>query len=456
MPKPTCLEGADAGGAGGASGRALPRVIRVSAPIKPSAAGASAPDTRGPRIVSIDALRGLVVFTMIFVNDIAGVSPAIVPPWLRHFPGPNGMTLVDLVFPAFLFVVGMSIPLALGARLDRGAPLWQTLGHVLVRTVSLLAIGVLMVQGTPSTERMGWSGTWWSVLMYLSAFLAFSNLSVRHGSTASERATSARHLVSLGLRVVGLAGLVGLALVYRGKDGQCIISFAPFSIRHSWYGILGLIGWAYLVGAVVFLAFRGRRTALLGCVVLLLGLYPAAKTGAFEGFWLARHVSIGDTLGALPSITVAGLLLASTLVTPDTATPGARVRFTLLFIAGCAAGALLLHGLYGIHKNSATPSWCLWACAISAAVWLLFHGISEVRPLSFLIWPFALAGQNVLLAFLLSEMLYSVRELLGIAGWYAGLAEASLASAIARPAACAVAVLAVTAGLNRAGFRLRL
>ena len=54
------------------------------------------------------------------------------------------------------------------------------------------------------------------------------------------------------------------------------------------------------------------------------------------------------------------------------------------------------------------------------------------------------------------EMLYAVRDLLGIADWYAGLAEPHLASAIARSAGCAVVVLAVTAGLNRLGFRLRL
>jgi hypothetical protein len=66
---------------------------------------------RNRRITSIDALRGLVIFTMIFVNDIAGVSKDIVPGWMRHFKANgNGMTFVDLVFPAVLFIVGMSIP----------------------------------------------------------------------------------------------------------------------------------------------------------------------------------------------------------------------------------------------------------------------------------------------------------------------------------------------------------
>ena len=55
-----------------------------------------------------------VMFTMIFVNDLAGAPKKIVPDWLVHFSDRHhkgsGMTFVDAVFPAFLFIVGMSIP----------------------------------------------------------------------------------------------------------------------------------------------------------------------------------------------------------------------------------------------------------------------------------------------------------------------------------------------------------
>src|SRR5436853_5141755 len=93
-----------------------------------------------PRITSIDALRGLVMFTMIYVNDIAGSDH--VPNWMVHFSdrhrdGVSGMTFVDLVFPAFLFIVGMSIPFALRSRLNRGEAWWKILGHVLRRPASV-------------------------------------------------------------------------------------------------------------------------------------------------------------------------------------------------------------------------------------------------------------------------------------------------------------------------------
>jgi heparan-alpha-glucosaminide N-acetyltransferase len=415
----------------------------------PAATGAvsdSMSPTPRTRITSLDALRGLVMFTMIFVNDIAGASKEIVPWWMRHFQHDgNGMTFVDLVFPAFLFIVGMSIPFALGGRLSKGEPLWKTLLHVVTRTLSLLFIGILMVNETPDTEKMGWSGVLWVMLMYLAAILAFCSLSPR---------SDTNRVVSRALRVVGFAALIYLAFAFRGQDDHRIITLSPFSIHTEWFGILGLIGWAYLVAATVFLRFRTHRTALLGCVALLMCLYAADRTGLLDDFWLQGYVGIGEALGSQAAITVAGAMLATILVTPDTSTISSRARFSLLFIVGFAAAALLLHGLYGINKNSATPSWCLWACAITGALWLILHLLFDVLPFGLLAKPLAFAGANVLLAYLLSEMLPSVIELLHWDEWYAALAQPDLAHAVGRSAGCGVVVLAVSALLNRLGFRL--
>jgi len=423
----------------------------------PSSAAAPDLSARSSRITSIDAVRGLVIFTMIYVNDIAGVSPNIVPWWMRHFKASgNGMTFVDLVFPAFLFIVGMSIPFALGPRLNKGEALWKTFLHVVARTLSLLFIGVLMVNEPPDTGKMGWSGPLWSALMFSSTILAFCSISPPRKSEHAANQERIFRVVSVVLGVFGCTSLIFLAFVFRGTDDHRIIALSPFSIHTEWYGILGLIGWAYLVAAMVFLIFRTNPTALLGCAVLLLCLYPADKRGAFEHFWLANYVSIGETLGSLAAITVAGVLLSSILLRSDTDTVHSRTRFTLLFIAGCSSGALLLHGLYGINKNNATPSWCLWACATTVALWLVFYFLADVRPHAGLAKPFAIAGQNVLLAYLLSEMLPSVLDLFHLDTWYSNLAQPGLAHAVARSIGCAVVILSLSAGLNRLGFRLKL
>lgn len=410
---------------------------------------------RPPRIVSVDALRGLVMFTMIFVNDLAGAGK-IVPDWMVHFSdrhkGGSGMTFVDLVFPAFLFIVGMSIPFALGSRVKKD-PLWKTLLHIVARTAALLFIGVLMVNESPNSGQMGWSAALWGMLLYAAAILAFCSFVPPNTSESCARLWQN---ISLGVRVLGFVTLVWLAFAWRGENDARIITLTPFTLRTEWWGILGLIGWAYLVGAVTFLMFRTHRTALLGSMVLLLCLFAADRKHLFDGFWLARYVGIGEALGSLAAITVAGVLLASILVSADTQPLATRVRFTLLFIAGTAAGAMLLNGLYGISKNNATPSWCLWSCAITATLWLGFHFVTDVKPVGFIAKPLALAGQNVLLAYLLAALLPAVIDLAGLGGWYWRLSQTELAGAIARSATCAGIILAGTVGLNRLGFRLKL
>src|SRR3954469_10174178 len=111
-----------------------------------STATATGPPARSNRIPSLDATRGLVMAAMIYVNDVGEAPADIVPAWMRHFPPDgNGMTFVDLVFPAFLFVAGLSIPVALRPRLARAGAVPNVLLHVLTRVLSLFVIGVLMV-----------------------------------------------------------------------------------------------------------------------------------------------------------------------------------------------------------------------------------------------------------------------------------------------------------------------
>jgi heparan-alpha-glucosaminide N-acetyltransferase len=409
---------------------------------------------RPSRITSIDALRGLVMFAMIYVNDIAAAGTETVPRWMRHFSkAGSGMTFVDLIFPGFLFIVGMSIPFALGSRLAKGERIGKLLLHIVIRTLSLLFIGILMVDESPDSGRMGWSGDLWSTLLFVSAILAFCSLSAPRGSEPSASRERALRILSAILRVVGFACLVFLAFTFRGKDGHRIITLSPFSIHTEWYGILGLIGWAYLTASIVFLLFRDNRTALLGATVLLFCLYPADETGAFDKFWLNDYVQIGTTFGA---IATAGLLLASILLAADTAAVRSRVAFTLWFAAACSIAALLLNRLYGISKEEATPSWCLWACATTSTLWLMLYFLCDVRRVSFVAKPLSLAGENVLLAYLLSNLLYPAVALLHLGPWYLGLSGPDRAQAIARAIGCAVAIISLSIGLTRAGLRLKL
>ncbi|GAC1451385.1 MAG: lpg1661 family Dot/Icm T4SS effector [Isosphaeraceae bacterium] len=96
---------------------------------------------RASRLVSLDVFRGLTLAGMILVNN-PGSWAHVYPP-LRHAEW-HGWTPTDLVFPSFVFIVGVSIPLALGKRLERGDSSTSLLWKVLRRSLIIVAIGLFL------------------------------------------------------------------------------------------------------------------------------------------------------------------------------------------------------------------------------------------------------------------------------------------------------------------------
>src|SRR5919112_1637280 len=80
------------------------------------------------RVASIDILRALTMVLMIFVNDLGSLKG--IPLWLEHVaPGVDGIGLADIVFPAFLFIVGLSLPYAIDNRRKKGDTEGQLVWH---------------------------------------------------------------------------------------------------------------------------------------------------------------------------------------------------------------------------------------------------------------------------------------------------------------------------------------
>ena len=92
------------------------------------------------RLLSIDVFRAINMFFMIFVNDLSGVRD--VPAWIDHVKdNEDGMHFADSIFPLFLFIAGLSIPLAIGRRLDKGDSFGKIAGYILLRSFALIAMG---------------------------------------------------------------------------------------------------------------------------------------------------------------------------------------------------------------------------------------------------------------------------------------------------------------------------
>jgi predicted acyltransferase len=441
-------------------------VTTLTEPVAPAlaesrAAGGGKPTpavTAADRLASVDALRGVVMFTMLFVNDVAGVRG--VPGWMKHYPASgNGMTFVDWVFGGFLFIVGLSIPLAFQRRLECGDAMWRLGAHVIARTAGLLLLGVFMVNGERDPTPNGWPPHLWEMLVYLFGILAFL--------APPGRAPRAK-AVDILLRIVGFAGFVLLAAAFRDATGN--------GMHTSWWGILGLIGWAYLVAAILYLVLKKHRDWMIAAIALLTAMYLADKKGAFNGIALDRYVDFGAHLGSHAAITMAGVVLGAMLhsrgmgASPMQLTAPAagrrermgeapmpregNFRFASALGAFLALGAWLLYPLHGINKNAATPSWCLICAAITTWLWailsLLIDRLGIVRPFAF----FIRGGQNVLLAYLLMPLFLHFIWMTGL-GFYGKLGSPPLLG-VARALVSAAVVLWLAGFLKDRGLRLRL
>lgn len=392
------------------------------------------------RVASIDILRGLTIFIMVFVNDVAGVSG--IPAWMKHIPaGENGMTFVDVVFPAFLFIVGMAIPLSLNKRLEKGGTTWEIWQHILIRSAALVVLGLLMINGEPlNPEATGMSKGLWNTLMFLCVILVWNKYSEAEGSTKK---------LFITLRWAGMIGLVTLAVLYRRGDAATSITW----MRPEWWGILGLIGWAYLTATAVYWAFRKNIYVVTGVFIALVVLNAVDKSNIsrmnvteFIGLIL---YPIQD--GAHASITLAGVITSMLfLKNSPVQKVSSRLVVVLSFALVMGIAGYFLAPL-GISKIGATPAWCLYSAAICCVLFACLYWLVDIKGVSR--WANFLkpAAVNPLLTYILPFIYYYAigPGFLG-SSWRSGL-QGILSSII-----FSLIILGIAALLTRYRVRLQL
>ncbi len=93
------------------------------------------------RLIALDAFRGFTIAAMILVN-YPGSWHHVYPP-LLHVEW-HGITPTDLIFPFFIFIVGVSIVLAYNKRLDAGHPKNEMYQKIVTRSVKIFAVGIFL------------------------------------------------------------------------------------------------------------------------------------------------------------------------------------------------------------------------------------------------------------------------------------------------------------------------
>ena len=88
------------------------------------------------RYSSIDFLRAITMLFMIWVNDFWTLIN--IPKWLKHANSSEDyLGFSDIIFPLFLFIVGLSIPLAIKNRIDKGHSDISISKHIIIRSISV-------------------------------------------------------------------------------------------------------------------------------------------------------------------------------------------------------------------------------------------------------------------------------------------------------------------------------
>ena len=390
------------------------------------------------RIATIDILRALTMVLMIFVNDLGSLRG--IPLWLEHVEnGVDGIGLADVVFPAFLFIVGLSLPYAIDNRRKKGDTEWQLVLHVLSRTVALLVMGVFLVNGeTINTEAMGFPPYLYNPLCCLS-FILIWNVYPKNASKA----------LVFTAKAIGIIILIILAYLYRGEQNGVITTFAP-----KWWGILGLIGWSYLAAGLITVFSKNNFIAILGAWIFFALLSMGYKAGFVPRDSFINFIPNAILGGTLTGLAMGGVL--TTLIFRYFRKKNDNVKLTLALLG--FAGLLIIFSVltrpyWKLAKLGATPAWLFLCSAFTILGFVVIYWISDVKRKAHWFNFIRPAGTDTLLCYLIPYFLYSIFRAVHL-HWPEFIITGGVG--LLKSLCIALICVFITGLLNRAGVRLKL
>lgn len=311
------------------------------------------------RLDSVDAFRGLTVALMVVVNFM---MPGEAYPILLHAPW-HGCTLADLVFPFFLYIVGISTGLFITACHEKGIARSEILTKIVKRSCLLFGLG-LAINMLPNHFD----------LHYLRIFGV--------------------------LQRIALCYCVGSILFLYTKPGTQILIFSVILI--------------------------GYWLALLFIPVPDFGSYQLTMEGSLAGYLdrlllssqhlLNKHYDPEGLLTTLPAIatTIAGQLTACFLM---------RKQEPIQVIYGLLLSGTLLLGTgwlwsfsFPLNKSLWTSSYTLWTLGLACLSFAVCYWLIEMRSFKNQFYPIILFGQEALFIFVLHVLYLKIQFQIKIAG----------------------------------------
>ena len=287
---------------------------------------------------------------MILVNNPGAWRSVYAP--LQHARW-NGWTPADLIFPCFLFIVGVAITLSIGARVRRGDGRWQLVLKIVRRTLIIFALGIIL-NGFPcfdwSTLRIP------GVLQRIAACYLF-------------------------------ACIVVLTMDVRGQAVTTVVLLAGY------WAVMKLVP---LPGHGAGLLRPGHNLAAY------------LDTAVLHGHLLHHRWDPEGILSTAPATatTLAGVLTGHWLRAERT--PLARLLG--LFIAGnvCLLLGMIMNIWFPINKNLWTSSYAVFTAGMALDFLGVCYWLIDIRQYRRWATPFVIYGTNAILAYMLSTLMTKV------------------------------------------------
>lgn len=299
------------------------------------------------RVSSVDIMRGITIAGMILVNT-AGDFEHVYPP-LDHAAW-DGLHLADVVFPFFVFVMGVSLALALSRALELGATRSQLVPKIVRRTLILFALG-LLCNTFPSID-----------LATIRVPGVLQRIALAYACAAA--------VLLLVRNSVGRAGVAALLVL----GYEALLSFVPVpgfgqGLRTPEGNLVGYVDRLVLPGHLLTPNFdpEGLLSALPTIATALIGVLC--------GTWLRESREAGRV--------IAGLLIAGLL---------------------CVIAGVALDPINPINKSLWSGSFVLVTAGLGMVCLALLHGVVDVQGWRRWALPFEMLGSNAIVLYVGSTL----------------------------------------------------
>lgn len=322
------------------------------------------------RLVSLDVFRGLIVACMILVTDPGSYS--FVYPQLLHAQW-SGATATDMIFPSFLFMVGVAMTLSFSSRLAKGSSGPTLAKHVIHRSVVIFVLG-LAVNGFPDyhLHTLRIPGILQRIAVcYLMAGLLYL------ATDRSDKWRSRQTAIFSALIVAILAGYWALLKLVPapgfGAGRLDSLGSLPAYVDRTIFGTNHLWAWGLTPGYGVTYDPEGLLSTLPAIATVLIGIVA--------GKWLRKEQPI--------RCRVLGMLMAGVLLT---------------------SAGLLLAPYLPLNKRIQTSTFALFSTGVSLLTFAACYLVVDVWGLRRWASPLLVFGTNAILAFTLSNIITTLAD----------------------------------------------